>query len=251
MQSQPAPIQRAPAAASSPGNYRNQNAVLATGQTLATSTNTASSMPTQGVYLRVGQNSSVNAVAVTPDHTELRVEHGIANVSVHHPADHAEILVDLPGGQTALLKDGLYTFNADTNTVGVLHGEADAYPGANADAKPIKVKEDHAVTFTGPRVKSVEFQPFQASADLVPFANGYARNGGNGGGYGYGPYGDGFAYGYPYYAYGYPYGYWGDPYWAYGYPFGFGLGFGYGGGFYGGGFRGGFGGGGFHGGGRR
>ena len=63
--------------------------------------------------------------------TEMRITHGVANVSVHHPENKdARILVDLPGGQTALLKDGLYTFNADTNTVRVLKGEADAYPGA-------------------------------------------------------------------------------------------------------------------------
>lgn len=257
MQSQPAPIERGPMTDPSPNRYRGGNGptALLTGQTLATRGNTAMSMPAQGVYLRVGQNSAVQAVAIPGaaadnDRTELRVEQGIANVMVHHPASHSEILVDLPGGQTALLKDGFYTFDARTNTVRVLHGEADAYPGANSNAKPIKVKENHAVNFGGPQVKSVEFQPFQASADVVPFANGYASNGGYGYGgypaygYGNGPYGDGFAYGYgyPYWAYGYPYGFWGDPYWGYGYPIGIGLGFGYYGGFhggYGGGFHGG------------
>ncbi len=44
---------------------------------------------------------------------------------------NSELLVDLPGGQVSLLKDGFYTFNADTQTVRVLKGEADAYPGAS------------------------------------------------------------------------------------------------------------------------
>ena len=35
--------------------------------------------------------------------------------------------------ESALLKDGLYTFNAESNIVRVLKGEADAYPGAALD----------------------------------------------------------------------------------------------------------------------
>jgi hypothetical protein len=218
-------------------------ATLTTAQPLVTTARVATAQPSQGIFLRVGPNSSVSATTLTADTTELRIDRGLVNISVHHP-DHAPaILVDLPGGQTSLLKDGLYTFNAATNTVRVLKGEAIAYP---ANQKRIKVKEDHAVAFTGSAVKSAEFDPVQARADIIPFnprPEGGARYYGGYGypGYGYGPYGDGFYaydYGYPYaYGYGYPYGY-------YGYPFGVGLGFGYYGGF--GGFRGGYGG--FHGG---
>jgi hypothetical protein len=151
------------------------------------------------------------------------------NISVHSPLKHAQILIDLPGGQTDLIKDGFYTFNANTNTVRVLKGEAYAYPGTNTQQPPIKVKEYHAVIFNGPDIRSFEFDPFEARADLIPYGrDGYQPGPG---GYGPGPYA-----GYPYYDYGYPY------YWGY-YPWGFG--------FYGGyGFRGGFGGG-FHGGGGR
>ena len=236
-QSQPAPIERGPYSNGAQNGYP-RNAVLAPGQTLTTKTNVATSQPAPGIFVRVGQNSSVRAVAETADHTELSVEHGLANISLYQPAQGAQILVDLPGGQISLLKDGLYTFNADTNTVRVLHGEADAYLTSNSGAKPLKVKSDHAVTFNGARLKSVEFEPFQGRIDLIGGGNAYAGNGGYGyAPYGYGPYGDGF-YGNPYYAYGYPYGY---PYWGYGYPFGFGIGFGYYGGFGGGfgGFRGG------------
>jgi hypothetical protein len=156
---------------------------------------------------------------------ELRVERGLVNVNVHHPANNSQILVDLPGGQTSLIKDGLYTFNASTNTVRVLKGEAVTFP---PNQKQVKVKEDHSVTLAGPTVKSVEFDPYQARADLIPYA-------GNGGYGGYGGYGEGFYGDSPYYAYGYPYD-WG----YYGYPYPFGLGFGYYGG-WGGGFRGGYG----------
>ncbi len=254
-QSQPAPIERlAPSNAQQgpmqpaqpPARLVDTHTTLTAGQALTTTSNIASAQATNGVYVRVGQNSAVKAVATDPNHVELRVEQGIANVSVHQPDHGAEILVDLPGGQTGLLKDGLYTFNASTNTVRVLKGEADAYLGSNLNAKPIKVKEDHSVTFSGPAARSVEFAPLQARADLVPYVGGPSTDGPNPGYsyYSYGPYGDGFYpgyYGYPYYSYG-----WGYPYFGWGYP-GFGLGLGFGG-FYGGGFRGGFHGGGFHGG---
>jgi hypothetical protein len=190
-----------------------------------------------GVYLRVAQDSAVRAVAFDEKHAELRVERGLVNISVHHPSDGTLLLVDLPGGQVQMLKNGLYTFNATTNTVRVLKGEASAFTSTAADnAKPIKVKEDHSLTFaTTGKLRTVEFYPFQARNDLIPEPYNYARTtDGPGYGYGPGPY-YGF-YGDPYYAWDYPWGY--GPYW--GYPgFGFGYGF-YGGGFYGGGFRGGF-----------
>jgi hypothetical protein len=202
----------------------------------AANTNSArtitSSHPIAGVALRVDANTGVETVSADAKGTELRITHGVADVSVHHPENKdARILVDLPGGQTALLKDGLYTFNADTNTVRVLKGEGVAYPGAAVDG--IKVKEDHQFVFAAAASKATESSRDELLADYLPSNN---RNGdgagraGYGAGYGpgYGPYGDGF-YGYPY---GYPYGY------GFGYPYGFGLGFGYFGGF--GGFRGGF-----------
>lgn len=256
LQSQAAPIERAAApeasgyaGPSAPAPYQGPAApprpvetttALTAGQSLTTNNNIASAQPAPGVWVRVGHNGSVRAVAVGDKTVELRVERGVANVTVHHPADDSQILVDLPGGQTSLLKDGLYTFNAATNTVRVLHGEADAYPGSKPGQteKPIKVKEDHAVVFTGPQVKSVGFEPYQARTDLIPspgYGGGYGYRGEPAyapyGPYGYGPYGDG------YYGWGYPYA-WGYPY-GWGYPFGWGFGFGYYGGFGGfGGFRG-------------
>ena len=135
-------------------------------------------------------------------------------------------------------KDGLYTFNADTNTVRVLRGEADAYVGAaDANAKPVKVKEDHQFSLVA-GTKPVEVDPRQMTADLLP-GGAAGRGFGEARAVGYGPYGDGFYEGYPYPAYPYmAYG-WGYP-WGFGYPYGFGVGFGYYGGFRGG-FRGGFG----------
>jgi hypothetical protein len=241
MQSQPAPIERAGGNSNYSNTFYKQ---LMPGQLIEPEQGTASAVAAPGVFLRVGMAGSVRAVKLSNEDTELSVLHGVVNISVHDPVKHAQILVDLPGGQTDLIKDGFYTFNADTNTVRVLKGEAYAYPGQNTQQKPIKIKENHAVVFNGPDIRSFEFDPFEARADLIP----YGRSmGGQAGAPGYyGSYG-----GYPYYDYGYPY-YYGYPYF-YGYPYyydPFYLGFGYYGG-WGGGWGGGWRGGGFRGGGGR
>ena len=234
-QSQPAPVVR-----SNP-NSNNPNPDYAA----TAPRQTTNSQPIAGVLLRVNSGSVVQTISADANGTELRVERGIANVNVHHPEHDVEILVDLPGGQTTLLKDGLYTFNADTNTVRVLKGEAEAYPGpANSSTKPIRIKEDHQLNFSASAnsLRSVEVNDSrQLTADLLPGSDGSPRGRNPARGYSYAPYGDGF------YGYGYPYPYY--PYgWGYGYPYygyGLGLGFGYYGGFRGyrggfGGFRGGF-----------
>ncbi len=205
---------------------------------------TKTTQPAPGVWLSVSPHGSVAVVAASADRTELRVDSGIANVTVHHPAQNALILVDLGGGQVDLIKDGLYTFNADTKTARVLVGEADAFSttDANSSSKPIKLKEDNALTFGAASLRAVEFAPFQARPDLLPRDTASAHGDPRptpAPYYGYAPYYGGF-YGDPYYAWG-PYAGWDYPYGFYpGLGFGFGYygGFGFGRGFYGGGFRG-------------
>ena len=193
----------------------------------------AETAPVQGVWVRSEPRNAVQTVSTENGGAELRVLSGRVNVNVHHPADHARIVVDMNGGQVYLLKDGLYTFNGDSNTVRVLHGEAEAYVGTQtAGVKPVKIKEFHQLAFTSStQIRSVDAYPNELTADLLPEhhdGEGFQAYGG------YGPYGDGF-YGYPYYGYGYGYGY------PYGFYPGIGIGFGGYGGF--GGFRGGYGGG--------
>ena len=197
--------------------------------------------PASGVYVRSDVEHGVETVTASDASTEVRLLHGRADITVHHSKDHSEIVVDLPGGHVALLKDGLYTFNAETNTVRVLHGEAEAFASSSAETKGTKVKEEQqlALVNTG-KLKAVEAYPYELTADLIR-GDDAAEDRGDGPGYGPGA---GLYGGYPYGAegFGYPYGYGFYPY-GFGYPFGVGLGFGYYGGFRGGGF------GGFHGGG--
>ncbi len=159
----------------------------------------------------------------------------------------------------ALLKDGLYTFNAETDTARVFRGEAEGFAGTAG--KGVKIKEDQRFAFGASPLRATSMNASAAGADLLPGGFGGSERsgfretayvGGEYGAFGYGgypyggyPYGGGYGFGYPFgYGFGYPYGY------GFGYPYGVGLGIGFGyGGFYGGGFRGGFGG--FRGGGFR
>ena len=272
-QSQPAPIERAyPNPTYSNRSYQNraydqaqrpydQNpgpygqpmpapVTLSPGGTISAAETPLTAHPIPGVILRVAPSSSVKEVSSSAERLELRIESGIANVDVHDPQKDIVLLVDLPGGQTQLLKNGLYTFNAATNTARVLKGEARAFPASASKAESMKVKEYNKIEF-GKDTKPHEFVPQQAIADLIPTPRNSEQNGGTGygygrgygyrPGYGYGPYGDGF-YGYPY-GY-YPYYGFAEPYpWGpWGYPYGFypsiGIGFGYFGGFHGGRFHG-------------
>ncbi|QMV18760.1 hypothetical protein GOB94_08750 [Granulicella sp. 5B5] len=224
------------------GNY---SATLSAGQVLHAADGTANAQPVPGVYVRVAMGGALREVAADEQHAEFRVERGVVNISVHHPEEGKLLLVDLPGGQVQMLKNGLYTFNAATDTARVLKGEANAFAASAPPAtKPIKVKEDKAVTFPPAgsavaKLRAHDFYPFQIGSDLIPQPYNEAQlNDGPGYGYGYPPYYGfyGGPWGYPYYAW--------SPYWDggfYGYPWGFGLGYGgfYGGGFYGRGFYGG------------
>ncbi len=228
---------------------------LHAGETLATANGSADILLAPGALLRVGHDSTVRMEAEDAHRSEIRMEQGIANVSVNVVPHDNLLLVDLQNGQTQVLSRGLYTFNTATNTVRVFNGEAEVFPGANttSDVKPVKVKEGHELILGGDRTKPASFDRELADNDLLPWtgpkesqaalaSDATVRRASDGSGYSYagyypgayGFYGDPYAYGDPYLAYGgYPYA-WG-PYGFYGYPF-FGVGFGYwGGGFYRGG----------------
>ena len=225
---------------------------LRAGQTLAIATGSADLLLAPGALLRTGADTTVRMVAADNSRTEVRLEQGIANVSVNVVRNDHLLLVDLPNGQAQMLSRGLYAFNTATGTLRVFAGEADVFPGTDTTTavKPLNVREGHELTLKAngsDRPKPVSFDRELADTDLLPWvgpresqaalADATVRSSGSNydyAGYGSGFYGDGptyagFGYGYPY-GFGYPYG----PYGLYGYPF-FGVGFGFfGGGYYGG-----------------
>ncbi len=232
---------------------------LRVGETLATANGSADILLAPGALLRLGEDSTVRMVAADANRTEVQLQAGRANVSVNVVRQDHLLLVDTQNGQTQMLSQGLYTFNAATHTVRVFNGEAYVFPGSDTSSavKPVTVKESHEIVLGGEPAKPEKFDRDTADGDLLPWVgptetraaladSTLQHNGGGdyaGGGYGeagYYPGAYGFYGGGSYYDGGSPYG-WG-PYGFYGYPFfgvGFGGGFGYGGYGYGYGYGGG------------
>ena len=195
--------------------------------------------------VRVVSDAPVAVVNRSDDELELRVDRGRANITVDHPAAGTLMLVDLPGGQVDLLADGFYTFNADTNVVRAVRGEAALFaPGAGPDAKGSPLQQGEQAELRG-RMRATPADETTLLADEIrDNGRGPAERPGqrydHGYGYGYGGESTYLGYGYPYtygawpaygyYSYAYPaYGYagWGWPGYAWDYPWGWGVGLGF------------------------
>jgi hypothetical protein len=140
---------------------------LRAGETLATANGKAEILLTPGIFLRLGEDTTVQMISPDLTHTEIRLDRGHANVEVDQIYSQNTILVDLKNGQTQVLKNGLYAFDADNSVVRVFDGKASVYPGANlqSDVKPIEVKGDHQLVLNGELLKPQRFNKDQASAD--------------------------------------------------------------------------------------
>jgi hypothetical protein len=237
-------------------------AELEPGQYLATANGKAEILLTPGVFLRLDNNSTVKMVSPDLTHTEVLVDRGRASVEADQLYPQNRILIDQKGGQTQLLKNGFYEFNADKDTVRTFDGKAAFYRGNNlqSDVKPIDVKGGRQLALNGEpeKPKGFDKKASESGDDLykwsdlrsdylgeanVDLAAEYASYGPGFGGFYPGWYWDSDLYAYD----------WlpgGGPFWS---PFGFGFyspyylyggGFVYGRGFFGrgyGGFRGGYG----------
>jgi hypothetical protein len=141
--------------------------MLEAGQVLATANGKAEILLTPGIFLRLGDDSTVQMLSTDLTHTEIKLEQGHANVEVDQIYPQNTILIDLKNGQTQLLKNGLYAFDAANSTVRVFDGKAAVYPGANTQAKvkPIDVKGGHQLVLNGEPLKPQGFNKDQAKAD--------------------------------------------------------------------------------------
>jgi hypothetical protein len=143
------------------------NTALQAGQVLATANGKAEILLTPGIFLRLGNDTTAEMVSTDLIHTEIRLEQGRANVEVDQIYPQNTVLIDLKNGQTQLLKNGLYVFDADNSTVRVFDGKAAVYPGADlqANIKPIVVKGGHQLALNGEPAKPQDFNKNQATAD--------------------------------------------------------------------------------------
>lgn len=143
------------------------HAELQAGQFLATATGKAEILLTPGVFLRLDNNSTVKMISPDLTHTEVQVTQGRASVEVDQIYKQNNLLVDLKTGQTQLLKNGLYEFDANAGSVRVYDGKAAVFTSLTpqADEKPIDVKGGKQLTLVGESARPVGFNKDQAAAN--------------------------------------------------------------------------------------
>src|SRR5579864_5598819 len=100
------------------------NAELQPGESLVTEKGKAEVLLTPGVFLRIGNNSSVKMISCSLTDTEVEVDRGHAMVEVAEIHPENSIRVDDAGTTTQLLKTGLYDFNQNQRELRVFDGKA-------------------------------------------------------------------------------------------------------------------------------
>jgi hypothetical protein len=127
---------------------------LEPGQTLNTDTGKTELLLTPGVFLRVGDNSSVKMISAGLENTEVRLEKGHAMIEVDQIYPQNNLRVDEGDASARILKPGLYDFDLRQGEMRVFDGEA----MVNVGDRQVRVKGDHELAVTaGALYKTAKF----------------------------------------------------------------------------------------------
>ncbi len=102
---------------------------LQTGQTLKTQNGKAEFLLTPGVFVRVGDNSSVTMLSPTLAKTAIKLNQGRTMIEVDQIRRSNDLSVMEGDATTHLLKTGLYDFDLRDNQLRVFEGEARVQKG--------------------------------------------------------------------------------------------------------------------------
>jgi FecR protein len=130
------------------------SAKLQAGQSLTTQAGKVEVLLVPGTFLRVDANSSVKMVNPGLADTEVEVDKGRAMVEGTDINKNNNIRVDLNGVTTRVMKNGLYDFDANQNTVRVFKGKAEILVN---DKKIDLGKEREFVLSTDAKAKARDF----------------------------------------------------------------------------------------------
>ncbi len=142
---------------------------LQPGQELSTGNGKAEVLLTPGVFLRIGDNSTVRMVSSNLTNTEADLIKGQATVEVSEIHKYNQLRIGEDGASTQMLKDGLYAFDADQNQVRVVKGEAQVQDSDQS----VTVKSGRVLDLNaGGKLKATKFDKtaFETS-DLYRFSD--------------------------------------------------------------------------------
>jgi FecR protein len=98
---------------------------LQAGQSLNTQAGKVEVLLVPGTFLRVDDNSSVKMINPGLANTKVEIDKGRAMVEATDINKNNDIRVDQNGATTRILKNGLYDFDANQNTIRVFKGKAE------------------------------------------------------------------------------------------------------------------------------
>jgi hypothetical protein len=128
---------------------------LEVGQSLNTQTGKVELLLTPGVFLRLGDNSSVTMLAAGLTDTEVRLTQGHAIVEVDDLYKQNNLRLIEGDVVARMMKPGLYDFNLRQHELRVFDGEAEVQDGD----KQVKVKGGHELDITATaQVKEAGFK---------------------------------------------------------------------------------------------
>src|ERR1700735_288014 len=151
------------------------SANLQPGQSLNTGNGKAEVLLTPGVFLRLGDHSTVKMVSPDLTNTQVEVQKGEATVEVAelHPENDLRVTED--GVTTQLVKRGFYDFDADQGWVRVIEGEAMVLRN---NGKRVKVDAKHQVNLreangtNGPlKARGFDVKAYEANNDLYKWSS--------------------------------------------------------------------------------
>lgn len=129
------------------------NADLQNGQVLETGNGKAEILLTPGVYLRIGDNSSVKMVSTNLTYTQVAVNRGEAMLEVDQIYPENNIHISQPGADTQVVKTGLYDFDATNQQVRVFDGKAIVW----ANDRSTTLKKGRELTLNSEQPKAEKF----------------------------------------------------------------------------------------------
>ena len=141
---------------------------LQPGQSLSTGNGKAEILLTPGVFLRVGDNSTVKMVSSNLTNTEADLVKGQATVEVAEIHPYNMLRIGENGATTQMMKNGFYAFDADHDQVRVLKGEANV----QYDDQNVQVKGERVLDLsTSGRLKTTKFDKnVYETSDLYRFS---------------------------------------------------------------------------------
>ena len=127
---------------------------LSDGQAVTTEEGKVELLLTPGVFLRVGDHSTVKMVSSSLSETAIEVEKGEATVEVAEINKENDLRVNEGGTSVRLLKTGFYDFDADHGVVRVFKGEASVH---HSNGKRFTIKGNHQIALDTRPLKSRGF----------------------------------------------------------------------------------------------